>query len=27
LERRLKRLAGLEKWFVDIAPVFLTKLA
>ena len=27
LERRLKRLAGLEKWFVDIAPVFLTKPA
>jgi len=27
LERRLKRLAGLEKWFVDISPVFLTKLA
>jgi len=27
LERRFKRLPGLEKWFVYIAPVFLTKLA
>ena len=24
LERRFKRLAGLEKWFVHISPVFIT---